>query len=154
MSIRSGLGKTGETYLVGPDKLMRSNSFGDPQYHTVQASFANPEKGKVDTESVRWALAGEDRSDVILDNNNNPVLSVAAPFKILDLTWAIVAEIDVSEAFSPVDDKGGEFYKKYVKAYGYFDLFLINPDGYCFYTAAREADYQTNLKNGKDHCKY
>ena len=33
--------------------------------------------------------------------------------------------------------------------YGYYDLFLINPDGYCFYTAAKEADYQTNLVNGK-----
>jgi methyl-accepting chemotaxis protein len=149
MSNRAGLGKTGETYLVGPDKLMRSDSFLDPQYHTVKTSFANPDKGIVDTESVRWALAGEDKSDVILDYNNSPVLSVAAPFKVLDLTWAIVAEIDVAEAFSPVDEQGGEFYKKYVDAYGYYDLFLINPDGHCFYTAAKEADYLTNFKDGK-----
>lgn len=149
MEIRSGLGKSGETYLVGPDKLMRSDSFLDPQFHTVKASFANPDKGKVDTEAVRWALAGENRSDVTLNYKNNPVLSVAAPIKILDLTWAIVAEIDIAEAFSPVDEKGGEFYQKYVKAYGYYDLFLINPDGYCFYTATKEDDYQSNFKNGK-----
>ena len=30
-----------------------------------------------------------------------------------------------------------------------YDLFLINPNGYCFYTVAKEADYQTNLVNGK-----
>ncbi len=149
MSVRSGLGKTGETYLVGPDKLMRSDSFLDPVNHSVKESFVNPEKGKVDTEAVRWAFAGEDRSDVILGYNNNPVLSVAAPFKILDLTWAIVAEIDIAEAFSPVDNKGNEFYKKYVTSNGYHDLFLFNPDGYCFYTAAKESDYQTNFINGK-----
>jgi methyl-accepting chemotaxis protein len=149
MGLRAGLGETGESYLVGPDKLMRSDSYLDPVYHSVKGSFANPDKGKVDTESVRWALAGEDKADVIKDYNNNPVLSVAAPFKVLDLTWVILAEIDVAEAFSPVDAKGDEYYAKYIKEYGYYDLFLINPDGYCFYTASREADYQTNFKNGK-----
>ncbi len=149
MSFRAGLGKTGETYLVGQDKLMRSDSFVDPEFHSVKASFANPEKGKVDTEAVRWALAGEDRSGVILDYNNNPVLSVAAPLKVLDLTWVIVAEMDVAEAFNPIDENGHEYYQEYVKAYGYYDLFLINPDGYCFYSAGREADYQTNFANGK-----
>lgn len=149
MSIRAGLGKTGETYLVGPDKLMRSDSFLDPEFHSVRGSFANPDKGKIDTESVLWALAGEDKADVILDYNNNPVLSVAAPFKILDLTWAILAEINVAEAFSPIDEKGNEYYKKYVEAYGYYDLFLMTPQGYCFYSATKEADYQTNFKNGK-----
>ncbi len=148
MSIRSGLGKTGESYLVGQDKLMRSDSFLHPESHSVKASFANPEKGRMDTEAVRWALAGEDRADVINNAMNKVVLSVAAPFKVLDLTWAIVAEIDVAEAFSPVDAKGNEYYKKYVEAYDYYDIFLINPDGYCFYTAAKEADYQTNLIDG------
>ncbi len=61
----------------------------------------------------------------------------------------MLSDIDVAEAFSPVDDKGGEYFKKYQEAYGYYDLFLINPDGYVFYTATREADYQTNMVNGK-----
>lgn len=149
MEIRAGLGESGETYLVGPDFLMRSDSYHDPVYHSIKGSFANPEKGKIDTEAVRWALAGEDKADVILDYNNKPVLSVAAPFKILDLTWAILAEIDVAEAFSPIDEDGNEFYKKYQELYGYYDLFLMTPDGYVFYSATREADYQTNMVDGK-----
>lgn len=149
MQNRAGLGKTGETYLVGTDKLMRSDSFLDPVNRTVKASFANPEKGMVDTEAVAWALAGEDRADVILDYNGNPVLSVAAPLKIMDLTWVIVAEIDVAEAFNPVGVDGIEYYQKYIKEYGYYDLFLINPDGYCFYTATKEGDYQSNFQNGQ-----
>lgn len=149
MATRAGLGKTGETYLVGPDKLMRSDSYLDPVNHSVKTSFASPDKGKMDTEAVRWALAGEDKADVATSYNNNPVLVVAAPFKILDLNWAILAEIDIAEAFSPVDDAGKEYYAKFIEAYGYYDIFLMNPDGYCFYSATKEADYQTNFQNGK-----
>ena len=149
MNSRFGLGKTGESYLVGSDKLMRSDSFLDPKNHTVVASFANPDKGKVDTEAARMALAGTTGADVIMDYNNNPVLSAFTPLKIPGLNWVLLAEIDVAEAFSPVDDKGGEFFKKYQEMYGYYDLFLINPDGYVFYSAAKESDYQTNMVNGK-----
>ncbi len=149
MTERSGLGKTGETYLIGSDKLMRSDSFLDPVNHTVKASFKNPAKGGVDTEAATEALSGKTGADVIIDYNNNPVLSAFTPLKIGDLTWGLIAEIDVAEAFSPVDDSGKEYYAKYVEMYGYYDLFLINPDGYIFYTAAKEADYQTNIVNGK-----
>lgn len=149
MDERVGMGKTGEAYLVGPDKLMRSNSFLDPVHHSVKGSFANPDKGKVDTEAVRWALNGKADADIIIDYNGNPVLSAAAPIELLGLRWAILAEIDVAEAFSPVDHEGNEFYKKYQELYGYYDLFLMNPDGYVFYTATKEADYQTNMVDGK-----
>ncbi|MBF0368165.1 MAG: methyl-accepting chemotaxis protein [Magnetococcales bacterium] len=149
MGERTGLGKSGETYLIGPDKLMRSDSFLDPKYHTVAASFADPVKGKVDTESARLALSGKQGAKVILDYNDNPVLSAYAPIDFLGVRWAMLAEIDVAEAFSPVDDQGNEFFKKYQEMYGYYDVFLMNPNGYVFYTATREADYQTNMVDGK-----
>lgn len=149
MQARTGLGQTGETYLVGPDKLMRSDSYLDPKGHSVKASFADPEKGSVDTEASREALAGKTGADVIIDYNGNPVLSVYGPLKIQGLNWAIIAEIDVAEAFSPVDEEGNEFYAKYKEMYGYYDLFLINPDGYIFYTVAKESDYRTNIVGGK-----
>ncbi len=150
MQERTGLGKTGETYLVGPDKLMRSDSFLDPDGHSVKASFAGTvEKNGVDTEASREALAGKDGADVIIDYNGNPVLSAYASLSIHGIDWAIIAEIDVAEAFSPVDKDGTEFYAKYKEMYGYYDLFLINPDGYVFYTVTKESDYQTNMVGGK-----
>jgi len=149
MQERTGMGKTGEVYLVGNDKLMRSDSFLDPINHSVKASFANPDKGSVDTEASREALAGKDGAKVILDYNDSPVLSAYDPITIHGVKWAIIAEIDVAEAFSPVDKEGNEFYAKYVEMYGYYDLFLLNPDGYAFYTAGKESDYQTNLVDGK-----
>ncbi|MBW8017162.1 MAG: methyl-accepting chemotaxis protein [Planctomycetes bacterium] len=150
MQERTGMGKTGECYLVGSDKLMRSDSFLDPKGHSVKASFAGTvATNGCDTEASRLALSGKSGADVILDYNGNPVLSAYAPLEIAGLKWAILAEIDVAEAFSPVDEQGNEYYSKYIEQYGYYDLFLINPDGYCFYTSCREADYQTNLVNGK-----
>lgn len=148
MMIRNGMGKTGETYLVGQDGFMRSNSFLDPQGHSVDASFKN--NTRVDTEAVREALKGNENQKVIIDYNGNPVLSAWDRVDMgQGIYWAMISEIDVAEAFSPVDKNGKEFYAKYKELYGYYDLFLINPDGYVFYTVAKESDYQTNLLNGK-----
>ncbi|MEE8430384.1 MAG: methyl-accepting chemotaxis protein [Candidatus Desulfatibia sp.] len=102
MQQRDGMGKTGETYLVGSDKLMRSDSFLDPTNHSVKASFANPGKGSVDTEAAREALSGKTDQKLIIDYNGNPVLSAYAPLKIGDTTWALIAEIDEAEAFEAV----------------------------------------------------
>ena len=145
---RAGMGQTGESYLVGSDGLMRSDSFLDPQGHSVVASF---ESGvKVDTEATRSALAGNDAEDVILDYNGNPVLSVWSAIELGDgVRWAMMSEVDVAEAFSPVDETGKDYYVKYAEKYGFYDLFLIEGSGYCFYSVAKEADYQTNLANGK-----
>jgi methyl-accepting chemotaxis protein len=83
MQQRDGMGETGETYLVGPDKLMRSDSFLDPQNHSVVGSFANPGAGSVDTEGARKALAGDNDEKIIEDYNGNPVLSAFGPVEIV-----------------------------------------------------------------------
>ncbi|MGD8453229.1 MAG: methyl-accepting chemotaxis protein [Phycisphaerae bacterium] len=149
MGERSGLGETGETYLVGPDQLMRSDSFLDPDRHSVVNSFRKPDQGKVDTTATRACLTGQSGAEVVIDYNGNPVLSAYCPIQVGNRTWGLLAEIDVAEAFCPKDASGEYFFKKYVETYGYYDLFLLNPDGYCFYTVCHEADYQTNLVSGK-----
>jgi len=103
MQQREGMGETGETYLVGSDKLMRSDSFLDPKGHSVKASFANPTTGNVDTEAAKLALSGKEDAKIITDYNGNPVLSAFTPLKIGDTTWALIAEIDESEAFAAVN---------------------------------------------------
>lgn len=102
MQQRDGMGETGETYLVGQDKLMRSDSYLDSQNRSVKASFANPSQGKVDTEASREALSGNTDHKVIMDYNGNPVLSAYTPIDVGETTWALIAEIDESEAFAAV----------------------------------------------------
>ena len=98
MKFREGYGETQEDYLVGPDKLMRSDSFFDPEGHSLYASFANPSVGNVDTVASTNALNGEEDMQIVIDYNNNPVLSAYKSIKIgEDLTWAILSEIDKAE---------------------------------------------------------
>ena len=102
MTEREGMGETGETYLVGPDRLMRSDSFLDPTYHSVKASFTDPAKGSVNTKAAAAALAGNTGAGIIKDYNGNPVLSAYAPIRVGDFTWALLAEIEETEAFAAV----------------------------------------------------
>ncbi len=104
MQQRDGMGETGETYLVGPDYRMRSDSFLDPQGHSVKASFAGTvQKNGVDTEAARQALSGETDAKVITDYNGNPVLSAYSPVNIGGVTWALLAEIDEAEVKAPIN---------------------------------------------------
>jgi len=104
MQAREGMGKTGETYLVGSDKRMRSDSFLDPIGHNIKASFAgNIQNNGVDTQAVNDVLSGKSDDNIIIDYNGNSVLSSYAPVKVGDTTWAIIAEIDEAEVMLPVE---------------------------------------------------
>ncbi len=113
MQERSGMGATGETYLIGSDYLMRSDSYLDPDNHSVTASFRNPATGKVETEGSRAALQGQTGQKIITDYNGNPVLSAYAPIDVEGTQWAILAEIDEAEAFSNL-----AFYDTYAQQLG------------------------------------
>ncbi len=103
MQERTGMGETGETYLVGSDKLMRSNSFLAPETHSIIASFANPAQGMVDTEATRAVFsAGESGQKIIQDYRGVAVLSAYTPLKVGETTWAVIAEINEAEAFQAI----------------------------------------------------
>ncbi len=94
MEKKPGLGKTGESYLVGEDKLMRSNSRfveGETAYQL-----------RVDTEAVRESMKGHAGVGIIDDYRGEPVLSAYAPLNIEHFNWCVIAEIDVKEAFGPI----------------------------------------------------
>ena len=104
MQERTGMGKTGETYLVGPDKKMRSDSYLDPQEHSVKASMAGTvQKNGVDTKAAREALSGNTGTEIINDYNGNPVLSSYAPINIDGTRWAILSEINKAEVIAPIN---------------------------------------------------
>jgi class 3 adenylate cyclase len=118
---KDGLGATGETYLAGTDKLMRSVSrelLTDPDNFVKDVvKDGTPEdvakrevevKGStllqpVDTLAVNRALTGE--SGITADEDYiGPVSLVAyAPLDIPGLDWVIVAKVDESEALAPVN---------------------------------------------------
>ncbi|RZM80014.1 methyl-accepting chemotaxis protein [Pseudoalteromonas rubra] len=103
MQQRDGMGKTGESYLVGSDLRMRSDSYLDPTAHSVTASFAGTvAHNGVDTLAVRRGLQGYSETELIIDYNGNPVLSAYMPFQFASLNWVLLSEIDKAEAFAPI----------------------------------------------------
>ncbi len=105
MAARSGMGQTGETYLVGPDRRLRSDARLDLEDHSLSASLSGTvEKNGVDTLAARQGLAGHSGVGVIANYRRQEVLSAYGPLKPMGLDWAVVAEVGVQEAFTAVDD--------------------------------------------------
>lgn len=103
MALRDGMGETGETYLVGSDLRMRSDSFLDPSGRSVIASFKGSiEQNGVNTRAVTNGLAGVSNTEIIIDYNGNPVLSAYTPIRNFGLNWVLIAEIDEAEAFAAI----------------------------------------------------
>lgn len=91
MQERSGLGESGETYLIGTDKLMRSDSRFSEDSTVLQQ--------KIDTKTANLAISGQTGAEVTPDYRGIPVLSAYAPIELKGQKWAILAEIDKAEAF-------------------------------------------------------
>ncbi len=116
-----GLGKSGETYLIGEDFLMRSISrfyLQDTIGYTQALIDLGIEKEEVEkmyrigttilhqrvkSKGVTEALAGKNETKVIEDYRFISVLSSYAPLQIRDLNWVILSEIDQSEANISID---------------------------------------------------
>jgi methyl-accepting chemotaxis protein len=94
MQQKAGMGESGETYIVGGDFLMRSDSrfFKDS---TIL-------KTKVETETVKLAIAGKNGVKVVPDYRGIPVYSAYESIDFHGTRWAILAEIDEVEVLAPV----------------------------------------------------
>lgn len=117
-----GLGESGETYLVGEDLLMRSDSrflLASPERYFSQLRSLGVSAGQVeqirsrgttvltqtvDTPAVRRALAGESGLAQVSDYRGVTVLSAYAPLEIPGPRWVLLSEIDAEEAFAPIAD--------------------------------------------------
>jgi class 3 adenylate cyclase/PAS domain-containing protein len=114
-----GLGSTGETYLVGDDHRLRSDSrlflAAPAEYLDTIARTGVPADvvsligthrrtvlfQPVTGPAITAALGGESGAATARDERDEPVLTSYAPLDIPDLRWAVVAKIDLAEAFAP-----------------------------------------------------
>lgn len=94
MQVSAGMGESGETYLVGEDRFMRSDSRFSEESTIL--------KTQVTQEAVEHAIAGQQGVHVIDDYRGIPVYSAYGPFDFLGTRWAVLAEIDEDEVLAPV----------------------------------------------------
>jgi methyl-accepting chemotaxis protein len=112
-----GLGLSGETYLVGADKKLRSESRfliedrinyydaleksnDQPNINEIKAYNSALGLQFVKTSGVDQALSGTSGFARFADYRNVEVLSAYTQIDYGDQSWALMAEIDVEEAFA------------------------------------------------------
>lgn len=101
MSERAGLGKTGETYLVGKDLKLRSDAVQNKDFNL----FNSFNKNKiVNSPKIAEALDGKSGSVITKNYDNHEVLSSYDRLQFKDLPWVIFAEQQTSDAFSSANE--------------------------------------------------
>lgn len=119
-----GMGQTGETYLVGPDKTMRSRSrfmYEKPKdfvqllrQSSVPTSVVEriEKQGNVicampvESESVAAAFRGQKGIMVVNDYRGEETLSAYGPLELNSLRWAVITEKDLAEVEAPIHQLG------------------------------------------------
>lgn len=110
LNLRDGLGKTGETYIVGGDSLFRSDS----RFLTslgVETTILN-NTVRVDTDASHSALRGSTDTRIITGYRGVPVLSAWKPLVLRppsadsqnNIVWALIVEKEISEVEEPARD--------------------------------------------------
>ncbi|MFW5839385.1 MAG: methyl-accepting chemotaxis protein, partial [Planctomycetota bacterium] len=139
--------KTGETYLMGKNPrgttAFRSDmkTMGDGKYVIGY---------EISTSYIEAALSGKEAQELHTDSSGNLVMVSYDHLNIEGLNWASISKVNLEEVIVPhLEGQEKDYYTRYIEKYGYYDLFLISPDGRVFYTVCQEADYNTNMVNGK-----
>jgi methyl-accepting chemotaxis protein len=114
-----GLGDTGDVFVVGTDKRMRTNArtvlenkdallaqIGDKLSETDRENLVKKTTTiglvTIDSDATRAALQGTEGYSAFTDYRGVPVLGAYAPLTVYGLSWAIVAKIDKAEADAPL----------------------------------------------------
>jgi PAS domain S-box-containing protein len=87
----TGLGETGEVYLVGPDYLMRSDSRFQP------GGFLTT---RVENDLIRTMLGGKEAQHLTTDREGHAVLAIYKPVELNGTTWGLVTQAGTRELFA------------------------------------------------------
>jgi Mg2+ and Co2+ transporter CorA len=147
----TGMGQTGETYAIGPDRLFRSDSRFTKEMG-AKTTIINPEF-KVDTAAVRSALdEGKAGTAEAADYRGVPSLVSWRPVTIHrdatggrdDVRWALISEIDTAEVFEPVS----RLFKLGMTAFGLTSAAVLGVSTMIARRLTREAKRQAALVGG------
>jgi len=94
MQNKDNLGETGESFFVGEDYLMRSDSSFSEGDDILATRYENP--------IVASALSGEKGEGMTGNYRDMPMIATATPLEFNGAKWAMVTTISEAEAFAPV----------------------------------------------------
>lgn len=143
---RTGLGTTGETYFISLDgkrSSLRSTlvTLGDGAFGV--GTFISTDYLKTVKET------GKPVQGLFIDSVGTLCMVLAQPLHITGVNWAVVVKINLEEVLANEEKDGSSLFKDFAAESGFADLFLIQKDGYVFYSVQQEADYHTNIRTGE-----
>ena len=94
LQLSVGMGDTGETYLVGDDHMMRSQS-----RLTTEPTLLTQ---RIDSAATTQALAGASGSATVVGRSGHDAIAAFAPITFLGAHWAVIGETDLTEVMAPV----------------------------------------------------
>lgn len=97
-----GLGETGESYIIGTDGKLRSDTLSEDESFTVAYAMRYPHQASFESPAISEARLG---NTGVLETENyagTQVISTYAPLDFKNLDWSIVAEITSDEALAAV----------------------------------------------------
>jgi methyl-accepting chemotaxis protein len=117
----TGFGESGETYLVGEDGLLRSQSrlliedkasyLASMESQTDKLTLAKIDASgtaiglqSVDNQSTQSAIEGLSGISYLNDYRNETVISAYTPIDAMGFKWVLLSEIHQKEAFSHIDE--------------------------------------------------
>jgi methyl-accepting chemotaxis protein len=94
----AGLGDSGETYLVGSDFLMRSDSrFAESSTILTR---------RLELDAVKRALAGDHDTMLDIDREGRSIMTAFSQLDFNSVRWALIGQMDEKEIKQPVTDLG------------------------------------------------
>ncbi len=103
MNDRTGLGRTGKTYLIGNDHILRSDlAFGDKTV-TVLESYKNPREYRIKpNKAIERGHNGITGTDIVIDYEFTEQEVMCAYAKLKFNHWIILSEISTEEINEPL----------------------------------------------------
>jgi PAS domain S-box-containing protein len=98
MQQAAGLGRTGETLIVGPDGMLRAAS----RLASATAILRQPAGIDGFAEALRGASGAREAIEHGPDGKADRVLAAFAPLEVLGARWVVIAKIDLDEVYAPV----------------------------------------------------
>jgi diguanylate cyclase (GGDEF)-like protein len=95
LAVRNEVHRSIETYVVGQDKRLRTDTLLEPRKFNVLNSFR--ENILIDTDALREAFKYGSGFKILKDYRNISVLSSFSMVKCMNFNWVVITEIDESE---------------------------------------------------------
>lgn len=139
--------KTLETFLVGNDYKMRSDSRIDSQNRSVRASFKDPTRGSIKNEHIDMALKGESLIGLGKDFLSRDVVFSVSPYEVFGNKWSLNTIVTQEEAFQSVAEmRWALFLGALLAAFGVGTVALL----YARSLALKLTSLATGLKDGAE----